>query len=84
MCFGRSSARCIVRRVLEEHKRSEGNDLWFIAHHVIPPGSAPSDKECCDLVSAKKMLAADVVGEEYIRRIRDARLLGCATVRMQN
>jgi hypothetical protein len=62
---------------------NSGSTAKLVAHHVIAPGLAPSDKEAFNLVSEHKMAPSRVVGLEYRRRIAAASLLGCATSRLQ-
>jgi hypothetical protein len=63
--------------------RTRESGARLIAHHVIAPALAPSDKEAFLQVSQGTMDASEVIGSPYKQRIAAARVLGCATVRLQ-
>ena len=51
--------------------------------HVIPPGLAPWDKQGFYDVMHDGLSASAIVGPVYKTRIQKARILGCATTRLQ-
>jgi hypothetical protein len=72
-----------VLSLLKEHRQRQGSGARFIAHHVIAPALAPSDKVAFRQMAEGTMDAGEVVGSGYKSRILTARSLGCATTRLQ-